>query len=136
MKNLAISLFISVCIVVFSCRKDAQSERFRFLTTPKWGSDSLLANGADASGPDGILKNFKGEAKFNKDGTGYFGAYKGTWYFSNNESEIVIKTDSLPIPLANKIEELTSVSLKVTTSYSNPVISPLPIKIRMTFKAK
>lgn len=136
MKNLALLLILSGCFCFSSCKKDSQSEPFKLLTGPTWVSDSLLANNVDASGPDGMLRNFKGEAKFNEDGTGNFGVYTGTWRFSQNETQIVITTDSLPVPLATKIAELTKISLKITTSYPN-VINPLaPVYIRMTFKAK
>lgn len=135
MKNLALLFIIAVCMAFFACNKNSESERFKLLTEPTWASDSLLANGFDAGGPDGLLKNFKGEAKFNKDGTGNFGIYKGTWRFAYDETQIVIETDSLPIPLTTQIAELNSVSLKVTTSYPN-LLTGVPIKIRMTFKAK
>jgi hypothetical protein len=133
MKNLALLLVISGCFIIFSCKKNSQSEQFKLLTGPTWVSDSLLANGIDASGPAGVLRNFKGEVKFNEDLTGNFGNYTGTWRFAFNETQIVITTDSLPIPLTNKIVELTKSSLKITTSYS---IIGASINIRMTFKAK
>ena len=132
MKNLALLLIISGCFFISSCKKNSQSEPSKLLTGHIWTSDSLLANGLDASGPGGILENFKGEIKFNDYGTGYFGIYTGTWRFAYNETQIVIKTDLLPIPLTTKIAELTKVSLKVTTSF--PTIPPT--NIRMTFKAK
>ena len=84
----------------------------------------------------GCLNNFKGEAKFNEDMTGYFGIYTGTWRFAFNETQIVITTASLPIPLTTIIAELTKSSLKITTSYPNPLNPTTPINIRMTFKAK
>jgi len=136
MKNLVVLLIISGCLYLASCKKDSQSENFKLLTGHAWASDSLLANGADASGPDGLLKNFKGEIKFNEDGTGYFGVYTGTWRFSYNETQIVITTDSLPLPLTTKIAELTTASLKITTVYPNPINPSAPTNIRMTFKAK
>ncbi|TAL65378.1 MAG: hypothetical protein EPN88_09665 [Bacteroidetes bacterium] len=136
MKNLALLLILSGCIYFASCKKNSQSEPFKLLTGPTWVSDSLLANNVDASGPDGMLVNFKGEVKFNEDGTGNFGVYTGTWRFSQNETQIVITTDSLPVPLATNIAELTKISLKITTIYPN-VIDPIaPVHIRMTFKAK
>jgi hypothetical protein len=134
MKNLVLLLIISGCFYLASCKKDSQSENFKFLTGPTWTSDSLLANGVDASGPDGMLKNFKGDAKFNTDYTGTFGVYTGTWRFAFDETELVITTDSLPIPVTTKIVELNSISLKVTTIYPNP--QGVPTNIRMTFKAK
>jgi hypothetical protein len=134
MKNLVLIIYITGCIFITSCKKDTTSESFKLLTVPTWVSDSLLANGADASGPDGMLKNFKGEVKFNEDMTGHFGVYTGTWRFAYNETQIVILTDSLPIPLTTKIAELTKISLKITTSYPNP--QGVSTNIRMTFKAK
>lgn len=134
MKNLAFLLIISGCFFVSSCKKDSQSEPFKLLTGPTWVSDSLLANGLDASGPDGMLKNFKGEAKFNQDLTGNFGKYTGTWKFAYNETEIVISSDSLAFPITTKIAELTKISLKVTTSF--PISVGVSTKVRMTFKSK
>jgi hypothetical protein len=131
-KIIATFLIISGSYFFASCTKDSQSERFRLLTGPVWLSDSLLANGVDAGGPDGTLFKFKGEAKFNEDGSGKFGNYNGKWRFAFDETQIVITSDSLPIPLTTVIAELTSKSLKITTSYQIPV----PVNIRMTFKAK
>jgi hypothetical protein len=136
MKNLALLLIVAGCIYASSCKKNSQSEPFKLLTGPVWTSDSLLANGIDASGPAGMLKNFKGEAKFNQDGTGYFGLYTGTWRFAYNDTQIIITTDSLPLPLTTKIAELTKLSLKVTTSYPNVLNPAAPTLIRMTFKAR
>jgi hypothetical protein len=136
MKNLALLLIVAGCLFSSSCKKDSQSQPFKQLTGHVWASDSLLANGVDASGPDGMLKNFKGDAKFNQDGTGYFGVYIGTWRFAYNETQIIISTDSLPLPLTTKIAELTSISLKVTTSYPNLLNPAAPTFIRMTFKPK
>ena len=134
MKNVVLLLIISGCLYLASCQTDKQSESFKLLTAHTWISDSLLANGVDASGPGGMLSNFKGEVKFNTDLTGNFGIYTGTWRFAYNESQIVITTDSLPIPLTSKIAELTETSLKITTSYPNPL--GVQTNIRMTFKAK
>ena len=119
-----------------SCKKDSQSEQSKLLTGPIWASDSLLANKVDARGPGGMLADFNGEVKFNEDGTGNFGIYSGTWRFAYNETQIVITTDALPLPLTTKIAELTKTSLKITTSYPNLLNPSAPINIRMTFKAK
>ncbi len=135
MKHLLILLVFTGCLFS-SCKKNSQSDRFKFLTGPVWASDSLLANGTDASGTGGFLENFKGDAKFKTDGTGYFGKYNGTWRFASAETQIVILTDSLPIPLTANIAELTNISLKVTTSYPNVLNLSSLINIRMTFKAK
>ena len=136
MKNLTLLLIILTCFYSASCKKDSQSEAFNLLTGPVWASDSLLANKVDASGPTGLLKNFKGEAKFNTDGTGNFGKYTGTWRFAYGETQLVITSDSLPLPLTTKVAELTKISLKVTTSYPNLANPSSPINLRMTFKAK
>lgn len=136
MKNIALFLIVSGCFCFSSCQKETKSESFRFLTGPTWVSDSLLANNVDASGPSGMLKNFKGEAKFNEDGTGHFGVYTGTWWFAFNETQVVIRTDSLPGPLTTQIAELTNLSLKITTTFSNSGTQTTPVNIRMTFKAK
>ena len=134
MKNIALFMMICICFWIFSCSKDSQSDKFRLLTGPVWASDSLLVNGDDASGPGGILEDFKGDVKFNTDYTGHFGAYTGTWRFAFNETQIVISSDSLPIPLTAVIAELTPISLKITTSFQTPALGS--INIRMTFKAK
>ncbi len=136
MKNFALLLIISGCFYFASCTKNTQSDTFKLLTDHAWVSDSLLVNNLDASGPDGLLENFTGDVRFNTDGTGSFGSYTGDWRFAYNETEIVITTDSLPIPLTTKIVELSTVSLKVTTSFPNPANPLIPLNIRMTFKAK
>ncbi len=135
MKNFFLLLILSGCFIIFSC-KEKESERFTFLTGVTWVTDSLIANGQDASGPGQLLENFKGEARFNKDGTGTFGNYAGTWDFSSNETQLVIKSDSIAIPIIADIKELTSVSLKLTTVLPNKQDLLNPHKIRMTFKAK
>jgi hypothetical protein len=134
MKNIALFLVICCCFQIFSCSKDSQSEKFKLLTGPVWASDSLLVNGVDASGPGGLLEDFKGDVKFNKDYTGKFGSYTGKWRFAFNETQLVISSDSLPIPLTAIIAELTESSLKITTSYQIP--PSINLYIRMTFKPK
>lgn len=136
MKNLALLLCIAGCVYFSSCKKDTQSEAFKLLTGSVWVSDSLLANGFDASVPGGLLEDFKGEALFNEDYTGSFGSYTGTWRFSFDETQIVITTPDLPVPLTAQIVELTNNSLKITTVFPNLVNPNSPINIRMTFKAK
>ena len=129
MKNIALLLVIVGCFQIFSCSNDSQSEKFLLLTGPVWASDSLLLNGEDASDPGELLENFKGDIKFHEDYTGNFGSYTGKWRFAFDETQIVISSDSLPIPLTAIIAELTQTSLKITTSFSS-------YNIRMTFKAK
>jgi hypothetical protein len=136
MKNIALLAFISACLLIFACNKDDRSERFKLLTSPIWRTDSLLANGIDASGPDGILEKFAGDAKFNEDFTGYFGDYTGQWRFNVEETRLTIITDSLPLPIIADIEELTNISLKITTVVPNQLDPDTPFNIRMTFKTK
>ena len=128
--------FVILILAFFACKKETTSENFRLLTGPVWASDSLLAEGVDVSKPGQLLAKFVGDIKFREDGTGYFGQYTGTWRFSYNETELVISADSLPVPtLTTNIVELTTKSLKVTTSYPSSNQSN-PFDIRMTFKAK
>lgn len=130
-KNLFL-LLLALSILALSCNKETASEPFTLLTSHVWTSDSLLANGIDASDPGEMLALFKGDASFNKDGTGTFGQYTGTWMFTDSETNIAISSPDLPLTLTTHIVELTSVSLKVTFNYpGNP-----PTSIRMTFKAK
>jgi hypothetical protein len=135
MKNLVLFIMLAG-IIAFSACKAKESEKFKLLTGPTWETDSLLANGVDASGPEGVLNKFKGDAKFNKDGSGSFGQYTGEWRFNESETEIIITSDSIPIPIAAEIKELTSTSLKVTTSLVTPNPPYTLLDIRMTFKAK
>jgi len=135
MKNLFLLLAITGCFAVFSC-KDKESERFRLLTDPIWKTDSLVANGVDASGPGGVLEDFVGDVKFEKDGTGSFGDYEGTWTFIMGETQLRIESDSIQIPVIADIIELTSASLKLKTKFPNPLDWQNPINIRMTFKPK
>lgn len=138
MKNLLLLLMIASIISLTNCSKDDSDDRFGLLTTPTWASDSLLVNGADASGPGQQLEKFKGNAKFNKDGSGTFGIYKGTWRFPDKtRTTLVIVTDSLPLPLTTNIVELTSSSLKITTQVPDLTgATGGNLNIRMTFKAR
>lgn len=132
MKNLLLLLIIAALLAFTNCSKDDENDRFELLTRPTWATDSLLMNGKDASGPGEIMEKFKGTAKFNKDGTGTFGMYTGTWRFPDKtRTQLVLVTDSLPLPLTTSIVELTDISLKVT--FMLPVSSD---RYRMTFKAR
>ncbi len=136
MRNIALLAFISACLLIFACNKDDRSERFKLLTSPIWRADSLLANGVDATGPGQILEKFAGDAKFDEDGSGYFGDYTGQWRFNVQETQLTIITDSLPLPIIADIKEITSISLKITTVVPNQLDPDTPFNIRMTFKAK
>jgi hypothetical protein len=132
MKKEVFFLFLAASVLMQSCSKDEKSERFMLLTGPTWTTDSLLVNGIDASDPGEQLFKLKGDAKFKADGKGIFGKFTGTWRFAYDETQLVIDSDSLLVPLSTVIRELTSSSLKITTNYpTNP-----PIYIRMTFKVK
>ena len=135
MKNIVLLLVISLTFGIFACNKTTtHSDKFKLLTDHPWVSDSLLVNGVDASGPGGMLSGFTGDVQFNTDYTGTFGQISGTWRFAFNETQLIISSDSLPLPITAVIAELTAVSLKVTTSYTIPGSDPL--NIRMTFKPK
>jgi len=136
LKNFLLLGLIAIMPVLTSCPDNDVTDPFTLLTTPTWQTDSLLANGADASKPGQLLAKFKGDAKFKEDGTGVFGIYKGTWWFVENKTQIIIKTDSLPLPLTNKIVELTANSFKITTGVPDVTGQTSIINIRMTFKAK
>ena len=133
MKKILLSIIVIICIIAYSCKKDEDdSDRSDLLTSTVWVSDSLLVNGIDASGPSGFLEDFVGEATFNKDGTGMFGIFSGTWRLAFNETQLILNSDSLDFPLTANIAELTSTSLKITTG----IPGPIPLNVRMTFKAK
>lgn len=133
MKYLTGFAFVLVCGFL-ACTEEGPSERFSLLTGYTWQSDSLLANGEDASGPGEMLENFKGKAIFREDGTGVFGGYVGTWRFAYDETQIVIRSDSLAFPLSTNIVELTSASFKITTDFPNVLDPENPTKLRLTFK--
>ena len=137
-KVLFFSLLISVTSVfVISCKKkEVPSDNLNLLTSHIWKSDSLLADGVDESGSGGMLEMFKGDTKFNDDGSGYVGDINGTWSFSDNEKSIVITSDSLQFPVTTNIEELTEQSLKLTTSFPKDSTLTVFFAVRMTFIPK
>jgi hypothetical protein len=132
MKNPLLFLLMAITIIVLSCNKEKVSDRFTLLTSHTWTSDSLLANGVDASDPGEMLALFKGDARFNEDGTGTFGQYSGTWMFTDNETNVAINSPDLPFALTTHIVELTRTSFKVTFTFPGTT----PTNIRMTFKPK
>lgn len=132
-----ILVLIPLALFWAACSDDGPSERFRLLTGNVWLSDSLLINNMDASMPGGLLESFKGEAIFRKDGTGSFGSFEGIWSFAKNETELIISSDSLAVPLPTRILELTDQDLKVSTSLPDfDNLTNPPLQIRLTFKAK
>jgi hypothetical protein len=134
MKNLVLLMLLALIFAAGACKKDKTSERFDLLTAHIWTSDSLLANGVDASGAGQPLEIFKGDVQFNRDGTGTFGQFSGEWLLADNDQSLVIESSSLPLVdyVATHIVELTQTSLKVTFDYP----SQPPLSIRMTFKPK
>ena len=133
MKNIVIWLLLGGVVFAAACNKAKTSDRFDLLTSHIWTSDSLLADGIDASDPGELLEKFKGDVVFNKDGTGTFGQYTGTWQFVDNETNLAISSPELTFTLTTHIVELTETSLKVTFSYQTLEGSK---NIRMTFKPK
>jgi hypothetical protein len=133
MKRSGMILLFMIFLVIVSCNKD-ESERFKLLTGPMWVSHELLVDGEDASA--GLLANFKGEAKFNEDGTGSFGELTGTWTFAQNETQIRISTPAYPFPIVTDIEELTATTLKISTMFPNLENLQETLDIWMSFKAK
>lgn len=124
-------------LLFFACNDDDNgTERLDLLTAHVWQSDQLLVNDVDASGPGQMLEAFKGEARFNRDGTGTFGSYTGTWNFAQNQTQLVIQSPSLDFPLITNIVELTATSLVITTSIPNPEAPQQPFNIRMSFIPK
>jgi hypothetical protein len=137
MKNLALLVILSGLILSACSKKEPEgSVNFVRLTGHVWSSDSLLVNMADASGPGQMLEKFKGDMKFEKGGTGTFGQYSGTWWFSDNETNIVIVAPELTGPLTANIVVLSASSLKITTTFPNLADLNHPFNIRMTFKPK
>jgi hypothetical protein len=127
-------LIVVLGLLTLTCNKE--DERFVLLTRPYWASDSLLVNGVGAGEPGQLLYKFKGEAKFNEDGTGTFGSYFGKWWFTALKTQIIINADSLKLPLTAIIKELTEKSLKITTAVPDTAHIGSMLNIRMTFKAK
>lgn len=136
MRNIIGLSLITAYLLLSGCNKDDESERFKLLTTPVWTSESILANGVEPAGSWIFLKQFSGDAKFNKDGTGSFGSYTGQWRFNEDETEITIITTAVPLPIITDIVELTSKSLKITTTVNNPLNPLESADVSMTFKAK
>ncbi len=136
MKQIVSILIILTLLSLLRCGKEEETSRFDLLTAVTWSSDSLLVNGADAGGPGQLLYKFRGDAKFNKDGTGTFGKFNGTWWFTESQTQIVISSDSLAMPLTTVIGELSEQSLKINTQVPDLTNFNNVLKIRMTFKAK
>ncbi len=137
MKKTIFFALVTVAYVFVSCKNEViPSENLNLLTNHIWAAESLLADGVDESGEGGLLEMFNGDTKFNDDGTGYVGEIVGTWVFSDNESAIIITSDSLPLPITTQIIELTAQSLKLNTSYPIQESPPVFADVNMTFIPK
>ena len=132
MKKPILLLLTGLLMIFSSCSKEKESERFSLLTAHLWTSESLLADGVDASGPGQVLEKFKGNAEFKKDGTGTFGQYTGTWHLTDNDTNLAIDSPDLPFTLTTHITELTTTSLKVAFQYPGVTL----MDISMAFKPK
>lgn len=136
MKKLFIAVLIVAGVFMFSCVEETIYTPLQYLTMHSWHPDSLLANGESAGGPGELLEKFNGQAQFYENGTGLFGTFEGTWYFSDEETKIVIASDSLSFPVTMNIVELSELHLKLTTVFPN-LTDPLnPFNIRLTFKSE
>ena len=135
MKYTGIALLLLALVLSFGCKKEEEETPFELLTGPTWMSDSLLVNGENAAGPGGLLEGFQGEAKFNTDLTGTFGNYSGTWRFASNETQLIISSEALDVPLPTNIIELSETDLKLEAIFPDPENSSQTILIRLTFKA-
>jgi hypothetical protein len=137
MKRILFLLLLAGVFVFSSCNKDDdKSARFKFLTAVTWETDELLVDGEDASGEGQFLENFKGDVKFNSDGTGTFGQYEGTWGLQNKDTELVIYSQEIGFPLTTIIEELTAARLRIVTSFPNFLNPQENLEIKMSFNAK
>ncbi|MEE4176707.1 MAG: hypothetical protein V2I46_04285 [Bacteroides sp.] len=136
MKYTGIVLLLAAMIIAFGCQKDDEPTPFELLTGPVWASDSLLVNGQNAAGPGDLLEGFQGDAKFNTDMTGTFGTFSGTWRFAASETQLVITSEALPLPLQANIVELSETDLKLETIFPDPENVNQTLLIRLTFKAK
>ncbi|HRZ41938.1 MAG TPA: hypothetical protein P5228_04455 [Bacteroidales bacterium] len=135
MKKLCFLLFATVLMLGVACKEEEPVlTPYELLTTRIWASDSLLANGEDASGPGQMLETFKGNAVFNTDGTGVLGNYNATWTLSVDNTEITIITVDPAMEIITTIVELTKTSLKITTAVADINNPGQFIEIRMTFK--
>jgi hypothetical protein len=135
MKWLSVLLMAAAGLMIAACG-EKESERFILLTTPVWVADTLYSDGVDAGNPGELLYKFRGDAKFQKNGTGYFGAYEGKWMFNPDETKVTITSDSLPVAILANIYLLTSTDLRITAVVPNKQNLSDPYDIRMTFKAK
>lgn len=135
MKKLLLFLFSLSALGYISCKEEEPVlTPYELLTTRIWASDSLLANGVDASGPGEMLETFKGNAIFNTDGSGVLGNYNATWTLSVDNTEITIITVEPAMEIITTIRELTKTSLKITTAVADINNPGQFIEIRMTFK--
>jgi len=132
------TLLAAVILIVSSCSKKDDSQRFKLLTGHIWESDELLVDGVDESGAGMLLEEFVGDAHFKTDGTGTFGQYTGTWSFSNNETKITIASPALMngLRVTLNIEELTSEVFAISTTLPIKLDPANPNLVELSFTAK
>lgn len=122
-----------------ACKKDEEdklSEKEILLTNNTWNSISLLADGIEAGGVGEILYEFAGETVFNPDGTGQVGDYTGTWELSADETQIIIISDALDMPLTANIILLTEDTLEIFTVFPDTSTNPPRlIEVEITFSS-
>ncbi len=135
MNKLVYFLFPVLVVLFFACEEE-DSSRLELLTTPVWQSDSLLVNGTGAGDAGQLLEDFNGEVDFQTDGTVDLGTATGTWQFLAGETQLMLESPEVPVPLVLNINELTETSLKVTTTIPNPENPEESYHVRMTFLAK
>jgi hypothetical protein len=130
-------VLIALTITILGCKKDednsVKSERFILLTSHAWTSQTLEANGVDASGPGGILEPFVGDVIFNEDGSGTIGSETGSWSFTSNETQLTINSSALTFPVTLNIVELSETRLELTTTFNSITGN---IDLRLVYLAK
>lgn len=136
MKKQTVLFCIVTGLLILACSKEEKSERFKLLTTKVWTTESIVATGTDTTGIGILIKQLEGDAKFNVDGTGYFGSFTGLWWFNPDKTEIAIKPQALGITIVTEIIQMTPQSLKLSTPVTLPTHPLDLINLLMTFKAK
>lgn len=133
-----LTLLALLCCLNLGCKKDeeAKSKNLILLTETIWTSQTLEANGVDASGPGEFLEDFVGDAIFDEDGSGTLGSLTGSWRFASNETQIIITAEQLAIPVTMNIVELSETRIELTTSVPNPANPLTLVDIRMVYVPK
>lgn len=135
-KYLALIALISFTYLGCEKGEETKSKNLILLTGTIWTSQTLEANGVDASAPGEFLEDFVGDAIFNENGSGTLGSLTGSWRFASNETQIIITADELTIPVTMNIIELSETRIELETSVPNPS-NPLElVDIKMVYVPK